>query len=51
MEKLERENDSTVEPVNSYSVLHPGSDQVQIVLRNLSVTPSKLFSYLFFGWL
>ena len=32
MEKLERENDSAVEPVNSYSVLHPGSDRVQIVL-------------------
>ena len=36
MEKLEKENDSAVEPVNSYSILHPGSDRVQIVLHNLS---------------
>ena len=25
-----------VEPINSYSILHPGSDRVQIALRNLS---------------
>ena len=36
MEKLNANTDSAVEPVNSYSVLHPGSDQVQIALRNLS---------------
>ena len=36
MEKLEKENDSAVEPVSSYSILHPGSNQVWIVLHNLS---------------
>ena len=36
MEKLNANTDSVVEPVNRYSVLHPGSDRVQIVLRNLS---------------
>ena len=35
MEKL-ADNMSAVEPINSYSVLHPGSDRVQIALRNLS---------------
>ena len=36
MEKLNANTDSAVEPVNTYSVLHPDSDQVQIALRNLS---------------
>ena len=35
MEKL-LDIKSTVEPINSYSILHPGSDRVQIALRNLS---------------
>ena len=36
MEKLTTGIESAVGSVNSNSILHPGSDRVQIVLQNLS---------------
>ena len=35
MEKLNTNANSAIEPVNIYSILYPGSDRVQIALRNL----------------